>query len=236
MDRTLIRKAIARPGEAVHYAMGMLRGRFYRWYLPLRGYRFTAGRNFRVYGRLFLHGPGRVALGDGVTVWGWVTPYTHDRDAEIVVGDRTVLSGTRFGCTTRIAVGDDCILADCRIFDTDFHSIGIDRHADDARIRRRPVTIGTNVWIASQAALMPGTTIGDNSVVGFAAVCSGGFPANVVVVGNPARIGGRVPGPDGRRTPLADSAAHESGPSVNPVGGVADRPVTPPVTSAPRAD
>jgi maltose O-acetyltransferase len=41
----------------------------------------------------------------------------------------------------------------------------------------------------------PGTTIGENSVIAFGAICSGVVPPNVVMVGNPARVAGKVPGP-----------------------------------------
>jgi acetyltransferase-like isoleucine patch superfamily enzyme len=217
MNLSLLRKAIRRPGAAWQYGTGLLKGYWYKAWLPLTGRRFRAGRNFRVYGRLVVRGPGRVEFGDGVTIWGIVTPYTHSADAVISVGDETVLSGTRFGCKTGITIGRDGIIADCRIFDTDFHSIHVNRHEDDAPVRVAPVEIEDNVWVASQAALMPGTVIRENSVVGFGAVCSGGFPPNALVVGNPARVGGRVPGTEnliGPARPVAPSQRAASAPTV----------------------
>lgn len=57
----------------------------------------------------------------------------------------------------------------------------------------RPITIGDNVWLGGGAIVCPGVSIGDNSVVGAGAVVTRDLPANVVAVGNPARIVRRAP-------------------------------------------
>lgn len=51
-----------------------------------------------------------------------------------------------------------------------------------------PVRIGSNVWIGSNAVILPGVTIGDNSVIGAGSVVTHDIPANVVAVGNPCRV------------------------------------------------
>jgi maltose O-acetyltransferase len=52
----------------------------------------------------------------------------------------------------------------------------------------KPITIGNNVWLGSAAIVLGGVTIGDNSVVGAGGVVTRDLPANVVAVGNPARV------------------------------------------------
>jgi len=141
-----------------------------------------------VYGRLSFYGPGRVIFGDHVRVGMTVTPWTYDRDAVISVGSHSFINGTRFACASAILIGDRAILADARIMDTDFHSLAIDRHRDGAHVRVERVVLGENVWVAAAVGVLPGTTIGDNSVVGFGAVCSGPYPANALILGNPARM------------------------------------------------
>lgn len=57
-----------------------------------------------------------------------------------------------------------------------------------------PITIGDNVWLGGGVIVCPGVTIGHNTVVGAGAVVSGDLPANVVAVGNPARVVLRLAG------------------------------------------
>ncbi|MBR4951317.1 MAG: sugar O-acetyltransferase [Clostridia bacterium] len=51
-----------------------------------------------------------------------------------------------------------------------------------------PVYIGKNCWIGSGAIILPGVTIGDNTVIGAGSVVTKDIPANVVAVGNPCKI------------------------------------------------
>lgn len=51
-----------------------------------------------------------------------------------------------------------------------------------------PVHIGRNCWIGAGAIIMPGVTIGDDSVIGAGSVVTRDIPAGVVAVGNPCRV------------------------------------------------
>ncbi len=183
-----LQRALRSPGSALSAVLALAKGWFYKTWYPLRGVRFSAGPNFRVFGSLTVHGPGSVTFGRDVVVGMHVTPYTHHRDAVIAVGDHCFLNGVRFGCMQRIEVGRDCILAEARIMDTNFHSTRADRWSADAPVTTRPIRLARNVWVAAQAGLLPGTEIGENSVVGFGAVCSGVFSADVLIAGNPAAV------------------------------------------------
>lgn len=50
------------------------------------------------------------------------------------------------------------------------------------------VHIGKNVWIGAGVIILPGVTIGDNSVIGAGSVVTKDIPANVVAVGIPCRV------------------------------------------------
>ena len=48
--------------------------------------------------------------------------------------------------------------------------------------------IESGVWIGAGAIILPGITIGENSVIGAGSVVTRDIPANVVAVGNPCRV------------------------------------------------
>lgn len=58
----------------------------------------------------------------------------------------------------------------------------------------RSITIGDNVWLGGGVIVCPGVTIGKNTVVGAGAVVTRDLPANVVAVGNPARVIRKIEG------------------------------------------
>ena len=51
-----------------------------------------------------------------------------------------------------------------------------------------PVTIGDNVWIGAQCVILPGVSIGKNSVIGAGSIVTKDIPTNVVAMGNPCRV------------------------------------------------
>lgn len=67
-------------------------------------------------------------------------------------------------------------------------------HPTEAEPRRakweaaRPIVIGDNVWLGGGAIVLPGVTIGEDTVVGAGTVVTRDLPAAVVAVGNPARV------------------------------------------------
>ncbi len=52
----------------------------------------------------------------------------------------------------------------------------------------KPIHIKRNVWIGANATILPGVTIGENSIIAAGAVVSKDVPDNVVVAGVPAKV------------------------------------------------
>jgi putative colanic acid biosynthesis acetyltransferase WcaF len=50
-----------------------------------------------------------------------------------------------------------------------------------------PITIGNDVWVAADAYVGPGVTIGDRAIVGARASAFRDVPADMVAMGNPAQ-------------------------------------------------
>lgn len=52
----------------------------------------------------------------------------------------------------------------------------------------KEVKIGNNCFIGIRSIILPGTTIGDNTIIGAGSVVKGDIPSGVIVAGNPAKI------------------------------------------------
>ena len=61
-------------------------------------------------------------------------------------------------------------------------------------MQAQAVHIEKNAWVGAGALILPGVTVGENAIVGAGAVVTKDVPANMVVVGTPAKILRRVKG------------------------------------------
>lgn len=156
-----------------------------------------SGRAMRLadaYQRAFIADPGSAGellralvgtLGEGAMIR---PPLFVDYGENIHLGARCFLNN---GCTlldvAEIRIGDDTLIGPNVQILTPTHPVAPEprRHKLEAA---EPITIGSNVWIGGGATICPGVTIGDNSVIGAGAVVTRDIPANVVAVGNPARV------------------------------------------------
>ncbi len=89
-------------------------------------------------------------------------------DTHIYVGDYTLI-----GPNVTIATAGHPVLPELR---------------EQAYQYNAPVRIGRNCWIGAGAILVPGVTVGDNTVIGAGSVVTKDIPSNVVAVGNPCRV------------------------------------------------
>ena len=69
--------------------------------------------------------------------------------------------------------------------DNDFHRLEPERRLE--RPPSRPVVLGSNVWLGGFVIVLPGVTIGDDSVVAAGSVVTRDVPPGVLVGGVPAR-------------------------------------------------
>jgi maltose O-acetyltransferase len=85
-----------------------------------------------------------------------------------------------------IEVGDDCMFAYGVVVTTATHDYTAETM--NTTFIRKPVRIGSNVWIGVNAIVLPGVTIGNGAVVGAGSVVTKDVPENAIVVGIPATI------------------------------------------------
>lgn len=93
-------------------------------------------------------------------------------------------------CANSIEIGNDCMLAANIFISDENHGTDLSsgkRYECNSIVTER-VCIGKNCWIGEKAIILPGVTIGDNAIIGAGSVVTKNIPANVVAVGNPARV------------------------------------------------
>lgn len=106
------------------------------------------------------------------------------------IGDRCLIGrGTHLVAHHSVEIGDDVITGpSCYVTDQNHvyadpgTPIGAQWPTDD------PVTIGAGSWLGAGAVILPGTTLGRNTVVGAGAVVRGTFPDHSVLAGIPATV------------------------------------------------
>ncbi|MGP6140171.1 sugar O-acetyltransferase [Jeotgalibaca sp. A127] len=86
-----------------------------------------------------------------------------------------------------IYIGDDVMFGPNVTLSAGTHPI--DPEARKKHLQyNQSITIADNVWIGANVVVMPGVTIGENSVIGAGSVVTRDIPANVVAVGSPCRV------------------------------------------------
>lgn len=108
------------------------------------------------------------------------------------IGDNTSIGPyTTIFATFQVKIGKNCLISsNCGISSYNHIQNSLNRRKDepnDANVSK-PVIIGDNVWIGMNSCILPGVTIGDNSIIGAGSVVTKNVPANEVWVGNPARF------------------------------------------------
>ncbi len=88
---------------------------------------------------------------------------------------------------THIYVGERTMIGPNVVLATAGHPI-LPQLREKAYQFNMPVHIGRNCWLGAGVIVLPGVSIGDNSVIGAGSVVSTDIPANVVALGSPCRV------------------------------------------------
>ncbi|WP_420176437.1 sugar O-acetyltransferase [Luteococcus sp. OSA5] len=124
-------------------------------------------------------------LGEGA----YIKPPLHvDYGGQISIGARTFINYNLTALdVAKITIGEDCQIGPNVQLLTPTHPLDPQQRRDKLEAAE-PITIGDNVWLGGGVIVLPGVTIGDNTVVGAGAIVSKSLPANVVALGQPARV------------------------------------------------
>ncbi len=88
---------------------------------------------------------------------------------------------------SKVQFGDNVFIAPNCSFYTAGHPLDAERRNKGLEYAK-PIKVGNNVWIGGNVIVLPGVTIGDNTVIGAGSVVNKDIPSNVVAVGNPCKV------------------------------------------------
>jgi acetyltransferase-like isoleucine patch superfamily enzyme len=116
-----------------------------------------------------------------------IPPFYADYGLNITVG-RAVFIGHQCAFTGHAAINiaDQVMIAHKVNLITAGHPVEPDKRR--VYITAAPITIDTNVWIGAAATILPGVTIGADSVVAAGAVVTHDVPPATLVAGVPATV------------------------------------------------
>lgn len=119
----------------------------------------------------------------------WIEPdFRCEFGKNIVIGNNVYIN---FGCIildcAEVTIGDNVLLGP---------NIGIyaANHSLDAEERinggccGKPVHVGNNVWLGGDVKILPGVSVGDNTIIGTGSIVTKDIPEGVIAVGNPCRV------------------------------------------------
>lgn len=117
-----------------------------------------------------------------------VSPFFCDYGYNIEIGenffmnmDCVILDGAK------VKFGDNVFVAPQCGFYTAGHPLDVERRISGLEYAL-PITVGNNVWIGAHVCVLPGVSIGNNTVIGAGSVVTKNIPANVLAYGNPCKV------------------------------------------------
>lgn len=113
-------------------------------------------------------------------------PFYTDFGKNITIGKNVFInSGCHFQDQGSIAIGDNTLIGHNVVLATINHDLN---PANSRKNHYAPINIADNVWIGSNATILPGVTIGEWAVVAAGSVVTKDVPPYTVVGGIPAKV------------------------------------------------
>ena len=122
--------------------------------------------------------------------FGMFPPFYTDCGKNITVGKNVFINtGCRFQDQGGIRIGDHVLIGHNVVLATLNHDFA---PYNRATMHPAPIHIEDRVWIGANATVVPGVTIGENSIVAAGAVVTTDVPPNTIVGGVPAKVLKRI--------------------------------------------
>ena len=160
----------------------------------------SVGDNAYIMSNIYVRGGQKIIIGNSFYCYWGVRIETYSChngmkfNPQIIIGNNVSINpDCHIGAINRIEIHDGVLMAS-RVFITDHFHGKINREellvSPQKRIlfAKGTVIIKKNAWLGEGVAVMPGVTIGENSVIGANAVVTKDIPDNSIAVGIPAMV------------------------------------------------
>ena len=101
----------------------------------------------------------------------------------------------------KVTFGDNVFIAPNCVFSTAGHAIDSEQRNRGLEIAL-PITVGDSVWIGANVSVLPGVTIGSNTIIGAGSVVNKDIPDGVIACGNPCRVIRKITEADKKKYPV----------------------------------
>ena len=101
----------------------------------------------------------------------------------------------------KVTFGDNVFVAPNCVFSTAGHAIDSEQRNRGLEIAL-PITVGDSVWIGANVSVLPGVTIGSNTIIGASSVVNKDIPDGVIACGNPCRVIRKITEADKKKYPV----------------------------------
>lgn len=117
-----------------------------------------------------------------------LSPFVTDYGCYCHIGADTVINhGAYLMDGGSITIGKHCFIGpNCGMY-TAVHAT-IAEQRNQGLEKALPIVIGDHCWFGGDVTILPGVTIGSNTIIGAGSVVTKDIPANVIAVGNPCRV------------------------------------------------
>jgi acetyltransferase-like isoleucine patch superfamily enzyme len=159
------------------------------------------GKNLQIRGRIFCVSNS----GDGIVIGDHVAINSNRKSNPIGGDTKTILFAKGAG---KIRIGDHCGISNatifanesitignhvtiggsCKIYDTDFHWLDLEKRLNEDGGVSKPVTIEDGAFVGAHSIILKGVTIGKASIIGAGSVVTKSVPAGEIWGGNPAKF------------------------------------------------
>lgn len=136
----------------------------------------------------FMRFPSNISISDNVAIKEGTRICSCNEKATITIGENTTIGYHNFlFASNKISIGNNCLIAPfVYIVDSD-HQIARDTLINEQPNETAPISIGNDVWIASNVTILKGVTINDGAVIAAGAVVKSDVEPYAIYGGIPAK-------------------------------------------------